>query len=674
MATAIGLFTVWFVATVILAALLPKLRPYHARPPTPPLPWMPWVPQAVSASWLLVGAWFLYRWRGRAWRSPLGAMWMGLAISAALAIAATAAQLFPVIEFTQQTTRAAHDGTHELYTFSIEPYRLIEMIWPNVWGAQSGGNTYWASLIHMPGSYAKIWVPSLYLGGLVLVLALPAFAFRQGPPWQVWLSAIVVVSLLAGLGEYTSPVWLTRALAAISHSGVLKNTTASLGPVDEFDARPIREDGLLRDGDGSIYWWMATFMPGFKQFRYPAKLFTFTSLGLAVLAGLGWDRLRGGRIRGPATLAAILLGATACALLVVLIQRRPIFDSIAASQANSMFGPLDAGGAVRAIIRCLVHATLVLALGLFLIILNRLRPALAGRTLARVVDGRPGGRQRALRLHRRAVGVRDQARGPRDHRSRGTCPSLARPISRPSYAAVEPARLEHDNIARPRQRLRRLGARHAPAEVRNQPGPRIHAHDRGRRALRLRVVLRWIPPQGSRHANRRQSSASRMGRRSSTTLAEASTSGTPGISSCLPIPMAGTTSCAPRPPFSTRPEQLYPGPERFSGKDWKEEYKQWVRTKDYSIQRNEQEFPRAWVVHQARAVRPAEGLSRETRSQAIEELLYADDPFWFDDAKVAFDPRQLAWVASDDMDEIGPRLSGKSAAPIREGHGLLPVT
>ena len=35
------------------------------------------------------------------------------------------------------------------YAFSIEPYRLIEMIWPNVWGGQFGGNTYWAPLMRI---------------------------------------------------------------------------------------------------------------------------------------------------------------------------------------------------------------------------------------------------------------------------------------------------------------------------------------------------------------------------------------------------------------------------------------------------------------------------------------------------------------------------------------------
>ena len=70
-----------------------------------------------------------------------------------------------------------------------------------------------------------------------------------------------------------------------------------LGPTDPADTTPIRMDGYLRDGDGGLYWWLATVLPGFRQFRFPAKLFTFTALGMAILAGLGWDRLAEGRGR-----------------------------------------------------------------------------------------------------------------------------------------------------------------------------------------------------------------------------------------------------------------------------------------------------------------------------------------------------------------------------------------
>ena len=51
-------------------------------------------------------------------------------------------------------------------------------------------------------------------------------------------------------------------------------------------------------------------MPGFRQFRYPAKLFTFTALGLAALAGWGWDDLSEGRSRRTAVIFFVLFVLT----------------------------------------------------------------------------------------------------------------------------------------------------------------------------------------------------------------------------------------------------------------------------------------------------------------------------------------------------------------------------
>ena len=52
-----------------------------------------------------------------------------------------------------------------------------------------------------------------------------------------------------------------------------------IGKLDTNDVTPIRLDRYLRDGDGSVYWWMTTLLPGFRQFRFPAKLFTLYGVG-----------------------------------------------------------------------------------------------------------------------------------------------------------------------------------------------------------------------------------------------------------------------------------------------------------------------------------------------------------------------------------------------------------
>src|SRR6185437_278130 len=90
-----------------------------------------------------------------------------------------------------------------------------------------------------------------------------------------------------------------------------------LGPLDPEETSPIRQDHFLRDGDGGIYWAMATFLPGFSQFRFPGKLFTFTGLGLAALAGMGWDAVGRGGSRRVTAVTAGLLGMTLLLLVGV---------------------------------------------------------------------------------------------------------------------------------------------------------------------------------------------------------------------------------------------------------------------------------------------------------------------------------------------------------------------
>ena len=221
-------------------------------------------------------------------------------------------------------------------------------------------------------------MPSHYVGGLTFVLALGSLALRHGPAWRVWFTVIVTVSLLGSLGQYTSPIWMARAAVASNRSGPLKDWVANLGGIDPVDTTPIREDGYLRDGDGGFYWWLSTFLPGFRQFRFPAKLFTFTTLCVSALAGLGWDRAAAGKSRGAAVLFFAFLLISLTGLGAVLYERDAILASFRAIDSGSLFGPFDPDRGYQAIVRSLGQAAIVFGLGVLLVFVARKRPELAG--------------------------------------------------------------------------------------------------------------------------------------------------------------------------------------------------------------------------------------------------------------------------------------------------------
>ena len=463
----IGLAILWSVASVALGCWVPHFREHKL--PAKPLPWMWIVPMLVAGAWGAAGLGFLAFWRRQGWRFPLGLASLGLAVAAGLAVAVSAAQLLPVLEFTQRTSRAAEGGPHEIYPFSLEPARLAGLIWPNVLGNAFDGNTSWSELVRPPGSVAHVWVPSIYLGGLTLVLALGTLALRRAAPWRVWLTIIVLISVCGSLGEYTSPIWAVRALAEgrrpfnrklpdhnpgpreitidmAKVSPTFRPLIRELGPLDPDDTTPIRQDDFLRDGDGGLYWLMTTVLPGFRQFRYPAKLFTLTSLGLAALAGIGWDTLGRGGSRRVTLVTAILLGITVLLLAGVVVRRQAIINlfgrdehrldlrSLGPARGLRCAGPRAGAGRGRAGAGIDRHPA------------GR-QPA-ADRWTAGIAGDhrRPGPRQPAFRPDGPPVRFRDQARGLEAARGSRAGGPVSRPLPDPPLAVLGSDVLEPHRI------------------------------------------------------------------------------------------------------------------------------------------------------------------------------------------------------------------------------------
>ncbi len=225
------------------------------------------------------------------------------------------------------------------------------------------------------------------MGGLTFVLGFCSLSIRRGPPWRVWLSGIFVVSALASLGSYTSPIWVSRAITRATGSRTLSEMLSKLGPLDAEDSTPIRQDGFLRDGDGSLYWLLTQVLPGFRQFRFPGKLFTFSSLALAALAGWGWDHLTRGPRRGFAAFVALVLCASVGILVTIVINETAILAAFRRLEVGSVFGPFEVDRAYRGILSSLGQTSIVSALALLLIRISRRGPHLAGALAVIVMTG-----------------------------------------------------------------------------------------------------------------------------------------------------------------------------------------------------------------------------------------------------------------------------------------------
>ncbi len=436
---------------------------------------------------------------------------------------------------------------------------------------------------------------------------------------------------------------------------------ADIGRLDKLTDTPIRGDGYLRDGDGSIYWWLTTVLPGFRQFRFPAKLFTFTTFGLAALGGIGWDSLRPRRIRGPLALASFLLAITLALLAVVLGERQTILNalsSVAGKIPASSFGPLDAVGGYYDLVRGLAHAAVVLTLALFLFFLAVRRPACAGLIVLvvasfdlAVANSRYVGTvpqalfdevPEAVRAIREAE-RQNRSPGPfRVHRmptwnpARWFSTSLTdrvrefvtweRATIQPKYGITEGIEYTHTiGVAelfdyewffsgfpfRIRERLaREIGTGLKPGDQ------VVYFPRRGFDLWNSRYFILPVYPSGWMDEDRGYAA------------------------------------------FLENTDLVYPLLLQERGRE--AEKKEWLEAHDYQIRRNRQAYPRAWVVHDSRPLPALENLTKLEQGGPMQEILFNDDGIWHDSTLTAFDPHRLAWIEQATRLELRPFLSGKA--------------
>jgi hypothetical protein len=623
-----------------------------APPGTPPTRTPTWGAFVVSA-WGIAAA--FVAWRARVGRDARGfaAMIAGLFVASALALAVAGAQLLPILEYTGMSFRAAEsEGLHDIYPYSAHPLQFLDAIWPSVFGTLEGGYRSWLNALP-PKPESRLWMPSVYLGGLTLVLASASAGVVGGPPWRPWLSVVAVVSSLAALGYYGSPLLWARCVPGWA---------SALGPLEPAFSWQVRNDGYLRDGDGGVYWFLASALPGFRGFRYPPKLLVFWALAVSGLAGMGWDRLVAGRSRRAEAVAACLLAASLIALAASWLGAGPLrawFDGPAAT-LRSTDEPLDVARALADLRAAIGHGAVVAAVALGLAVLAARRPTTAGLIAVaglmldlglsnayHVVTAPQSafeGTPRALELIREAERANPSPGRFRIQRVGRWWPARwSEGGSQRQFEQI--TRWERDSL-RPNYGL--------PLDVRStfyldtiepldyglfflpwalrpdEDAVRAHGLKPGQKVW-------YYPRRGFDLWNTRYFIV-------------------PGRL-IWDSPARGYAACIPHSTF------LYPAPGSFDGPDGPARRARWGATDDFRILRNEAAFPRAWVVHRAYLVPTVRGLRVADRSKLMQELLYQGDEFWRLPGIPVRDPRSVAWVETDRPKEVDRFLSRAGPDP-----------
>lgn len=244
-------------------------------------------------------------------------------------------------------------GTHHdhIYQFSVPPWTLPELFWPNFGGRIYPLHRRWIDEV---GGSERVWYPSIYLGCIPCLLAISVWSLRGQSSRQRVLSWLLILSLLAACGWYGLG-WVLREVMWIT-SGTPPQAIRMGSPT------------------GGVYWMLVTFLPGYAQFRYPAKLLIISALSVSLLAGLAVSRIVDGRgsttVRRLFRVSTALAGITFFGLLVSWFAQSWLVNSLFDRPADRLFGPFDASGAILDSRLSLAVALITLSLGCGLFVLR----------------------------------------------------------------------------------------------------------------------------------------------------------------------------------------------------------------------------------------------------------------------------------------------------------------
>ncbi|MCI0566631.1 MAG: hypothetical protein L0Z52_00390, partial [Acidobacteria bacterium] len=166
-------------------------------------------------------------------------------VGALLACGLALVGILPAREMLAVSGRAGGIPLQDALVWSVTPVRLLELVVPSLYGDPTTLQpaTYWGGLVYQKG---YPFLLSLYLGSVPILLCLAAFGGSRAKK-AIPLGAFTLFATLASLGE-----------------------------------------------SGGIYPLLYRFVPLVSSLRYPSRFMLCASLGVALLAGMGMDRLRRG--------------------------------------------------------------------------------------------------------------------------------------------------------------------------------------------------------------------------------------------------------------------------------------------------------------------------------------------------------------------------------------------
>lgn len=244
-----------------------------------------------------------------------------------------------VARVTQGWFGAPLPGTHHAASleFSLAPWQLAELLWPNSTGQSVGQYERWIDGIPAAD---RAWFPSIYVGAIPLIVGLAGLSRRktQAGRWLFW--SALLFTLLA-FGWYGIGWIAQEAIQAW---------------------RGERVEAWWSPALGGLYWFAQLLVPGYADFRFPAKAFVVATLFASWIAAdeLSKPSLR--RVTRWSQVAAGLAALSFVAMSVSWWQESSFREWCKSIPTDGTFGPFQVDGAWNSLQTGLAHGLIATTL------------------------------------------------------------------------------------------------------------------------------------------------------------------------------------------------------------------------------------------------------------------------------------------------------------------------